>query len=697
MNHCATFLRILKLRKLRGVCIPSKALGLTVSQAFSIALIGTRLGRMCAIWSKNSSECLIKGRWIAEGSILAAEAFHTMKKIRGKKGYMAVKTDMHKAYDRIEWDFLHNVLIANGFSSKVCNLLMRCVTSVSFLVLLNGTPLKSFFPGRGLRQGDPLSPYLFILCSEVLSKLVCRAEANGEITGIKLGKNALPLSHISYADDALFFCKASPGKAKSLLSCLETYESWSGQRISEAKSGVFFSPKVGREARKEISENLGISALLHKEKYLGNPLLVSIRKREEFSFLKSKVLRRLEGWKAKCLSQAGRLTLAQSVLQSIPCYTMSTFRIPITICKELDSIMARFWWKGSPRDMSSNHYLALKGWSSICQPKKNGGLGLRRFRDMNLALLAKLAWSMLSNTNRSWVKILIAKYCGTWSFWDVEKQGNESFLWKGILEARQLCVKGAGIIIGNGGTDLWSTPWIPGFRPEEVRHNFTVVANHKFTTLSDLFLPGKGVLEATLEAETSSPACLAVVENDERLARALWFQCPWSFHSGALQFETFTWLWSFAELRFLYFAACVTEEIWHSRNDMSFNNVPLDSNASYLRIMMHYAEFYSFKEKDSISAQQEPDPFPEVFDAVFMTDASVLDQWAGLAFVQIGDAAEAFTGQDCCHVKSVLQAELEAILLALKVASTKRFSKIQIISDNAIAIKALKVRELHFA
>ncbi|KAF4346945.1 hypothetical protein F8388_014301 [Cannabis sativa] len=184
-------------------------------------------------------------------------------------------------------------------------------------------------------------------------------------------------------------------------------------------------------------------------------------------------------------------------------------------------------------------------------------------------------------------------------------------------------------------------------------------------------------------------------------ARALWFQSPWSFHTAALQFDNFeqmfTWFGSFDDHNLLYHTACVMEEIWRSRNDMTFNNSPPDPNASHRRIMRRFSEFYLVKECESIRDTQYTDECLSNFDAIFMTDASVVDQWAGLAFVQIGDAAESFHGQDCCHVISVLQAELEAILLALKAASVKKFSKIQIISDNAIAIQALKVRELPFA
>ncbi|KAF4396272.1 hypothetical protein F8388_019818 [Cannabis sativa] len=184
-------------------------------------------------------------------------------------------------------------------------------------------------------------------------------------------------------------------------------------------------------------------------------------------------------------------------------------------------------------------------------------------------------------------------------------------------------------------------------------------------------------------------------------ARALWFQSPWSFHTAALQFDNFeqlfTWFGSFDDHNLLFHSACVMEEIWLSRNDMTFHNSSPDPNASHHRIMRRFSEFYHVKECETISDTQFSEECLSNFDAIFMTDASVVDQWAGLAFVQIGNAAESFHGQDYCQVISVLHAELEAILLALKAASVKKFSKIQILSDNATAIRALKVRELPFA
>uniref|UniRef100_A0A803QG05 Uncharacterized protein n=1 Tax=Cannabis sativa TaxID=3483 RepID=A0A803QG05_CANSA len=117
-------------------------------------------------------------------------------------------------------------------------------------------------------------------------------------------------------------------------------------------------------------------------------------------------------------------------------------------------LVAYFWWKGSNYNNTSNHYLALKCWANLYQPKKNGGLGLRRYRDMNLALLAKLSQLVLNNNRHHWVQVLCAMYSSKLDFWNVEKNSGDSFVWKGIIEVRDLCVAGVGFLVGKGEKDI---------------------------------------------------------------------------------------------------------------------------------------------------------------------------------------------------------------------------------------------------
>uniref|UniRef100_A0A803Q2M5 Reverse transcriptase n=1 Tax=Cannabis sativa TaxID=3483 RepID=A0A803Q2M5_CANSA len=257
-------------------------------------VVGTNL---CATVKEFFQSAFIPGRWIAESSILTQEIIHKIRHKRGNGGFMALKLDMHKAYDKMEWIFLEKVLVANGFNDKSRKLLMACVTSVSYAVLLNGCPLKKLYPKRGLHQGDPLSPFLFLLCQEVLSKLISKAEAQGSVHGIKIAQSAASVSHLMFADDTILFSRANSSEAKKLMDCLSIYEAWSGQSCSKPKSGVLFSKNLSNGRKNNLLGILNIEQVKGEERHLGNPFVFKRRKKEDYLRFKESMLKKLEGWK----------------------------------------------------------------------------------------------------------------------------------------------------------------------------------------------------------------------------------------------------------------------------------------------------------------------------------------------------------------------------------------------------------------
>lgn len=187
----------------------------------------------------------VPGRLIQDNIIIAHEAFHQMKiNRRGGQNHMAIMLDFNNAYDRIEWDFLQAVMERMGFHGKWIQWVMQCVSTVKFQIFANGEKRATINPTRGLRQGDPLSPYLFLLVIDVLSRLVSKEVEENRISGIKLKPTCPILSHLFFADDAILFLKANKEECGHILNVLESYNTASGQLINFNKSGISFSSNV---------------------------------------------------------------------------------------------------------------------------------------------------------------------------------------------------------------------------------------------------------------------------------------------------------------------------------------------------------------------------------------------------------------------------------------------------------------------
>uniref|UniRef100_A0A2N9HI63 Reverse transcriptase domain-containing protein n=1 Tax=Fagus sylvatica TaxID=28930 RepID=A0A2N9HI63_FAGSY len=366
------------------VLIPKNSNPSTVNHFRPISLCNTvykvisklLVARVRPVLDKLISPCqsaFIPGKWIAENQITIHELLHSFKRRKVKGGFMALKIDLQKAYDRINWGFLKAVLENFGFPDIFVNWIMECISSVSFSILINGGKSNFFTPTRGLRQGDPLSPYLFILCQEVLSRIIEREHATGSIQGVKMNVGGPSFTNVMYADDIMLFAKASRREAAALNTCLEKYCDWSGQLINRDKSGVIFSKLVSREQKRRLKLELEMKCVKKDAVYLGAPLFTMANKSKDFKFLQDKLEARLKGWRCKCLSWAGRSTLIKSVAHAIPSYTFSSFEVPVKVCDNLDATTRRFWW--NPRK-ESGRYLAWKSWEHLCRPKKFGGTAL---------------------------------------------------------------------------------------------------------------------------------------------------------------------------------------------------------------------------------------------------------------------------------------------------------------------------------
>ena len=213
----------------------------------------------------------VPGRVIQDNSIIAHEVINAMKKSKSKHRFMALKMDMEKAYDRMEWSYLLKVMKCLGFNDKWIALVRECISTSSFSMMVNGSPHGMFFPSRGLRQDNSLSPFLFVLGSEVLSGILIKAEAGGKFKGFQLAQACPRISHLLFADDLIIFSRDLEEDAKAIKDCLDQYQLWSGQKVNWQKSTVMFNIKVPRGSQRAICWLTNLKSTHFHSKYLGLP------------------------------------------------------------------------------------------------------------------------------------------------------------------------------------------------------------------------------------------------------------------------------------------------------------------------------------------------------------------------------------------------------------------------------------------
>lgn len=185
----------------------------------------------------------------------------------------------------------------------------------------------------------------------------------------------------------------------------------------------------------------------HKAIYLGNSLVLGRNKRKKFFRVKERVKSRIKGWNKHLLSKVGKATLIKSVIQAIPTYIMTTHLLPLGCCEELDALVRKFWWEAKP---NASGFLALKAWKDICKPKDLGELGFRRFKDMNVALLAKLGWKLANGEDCLWTRLLKAKYLQKTTFFGYTLKKETSNIWQGLVKTRKLLRTASCFCFGDG-------------------------------------------------------------------------------------------------------------------------------------------------------------------------------------------------------------------------------------------------------
>ncbi|GJU37563.1 RNA-directed DNA polymerase, eukaryota, reverse transcriptase zinc-binding domain protein [Tanacetum coccineum] len=308
--------------------------------------IKTVLGELVDV----NQSAFIPGRQISD-NILLAQEFLKGYNWGYVTGCCAFKIDIMKAYDTVNWSFLEFCLKEFGFHPEL--------TWV-------------FKAKRGLRQGDPISPYLFTLVMEVLNLMVKRQIKRDSRFKYHTDCSKLKITSLCFADDLLMLCHGDVVSASILRRGLDEFSLDSGLYPSMSKSEVFFS-NVCPDTKNEILMAMPFREGTLPIRYLGVPLASRRIKASECRVLIDAVNNRINDWRNKSLSFAGRLQLISSILSSLQVYWCSLFILPKLICETIDKMVKNFLWarKGNASGMVSI------GWKEVCKPKSQGGLGLK--------------------------------------------------------------------------------------------------------------------------------------------------------------------------------------------------------------------------------------------------------------------------------------------------------------------------------
>ncbi|KAJ8765399.1 hypothetical protein K2173_012096 [Erythroxylum novogranatense] len=457
------------LNRTNPILIPKKQTSETIADLRPISLsnvidriicktIANRLKQILPHIISETQSAFIPNRLITDNIIVAYELFHSIKrKTQGKVGSLALKTDMSKAYDRIEWEYLHQIMLKLGFHESWVSRIMNIVTSVNYYFVRGNEEYGPLIPNRGLRQGDPLSPYLFIICAEGLSASLQQEQARGNIHGTIVARGAPPVSHLFFADDAIFFVRATVEETNILKTILHLYEQASGQKINLDKSGISFTPNTAPLMKDLICHTLGVKETLEPSNYLGMPSVVGRGKRQVFHYVTEKLTKRIQA-------------------QTMPNYLMSLFLLLISTCQELETLMNGFFWHNGGRD---NKGIRWMQWKKLAIPKKFKGLGYRELRHFNLALLAKQGWRILKFPNSIVSSILKARYFPYTDFISADLGNNPSQIWRSIHQAKAILLRGCRRRVGNGqSVQIWRDPWLMDGSDPFVQSECTVEVNY---------------------------------------------------------------------------------------------------------------------------------------------------------------------------------------------------------------------------
>eukprot|EP00253_Pinus_taeda_P029015 PITA_29015 len=292
--------------------------------------------RPIALW-------FVEGRQILDGLVVTQEVIHTIKE-KKQKGMM-IKLDLSKAYDRLNWKYLKRVLESFEFNNRWIEWVLSMISTPNFSILINGIPSTSFNASRGIRQRDPLSPFLFILAAEGLGRFFKKEQRERRIKGLKLWGRNLPITHQQFVDDIMLFCEATVKEVKGIKRILDIFMEAPGMEVNKEKSCTFVFNTLD-SVKSHLTRTLGFRQGELPTKYLGNQIYFHPTRMVNWLQVIEKIKNKMAGWVFRTLNIAGRIVLVKSVLQAIPIYPLSIIAAPKGACSKIKELYTKFIWGG---------------------------------------------------------------------------------------------------------------------------------------------------------------------------------------------------------------------------------------------------------------------------------------------------------------------------------------------------------------
>ncbi|KAL9682438.1 hypothetical protein QQ045_014236 [Rhodiola kirilowii] len=300
---------------------------------------------------------------------------------------------MSKAYDRVSWIFLLRMFKALGFKEKWCDLIYRNISNRHYSVLWDGSSFGHFKSNQGVRQGDPLSPSLFIICMEVFSHMLQQGCRHGRIDPYFVKAGVLQVNHLLYADDMLIFSNGLKPSIERLLSLINHFCTNSGQQLNPSKSIIFFDENIPEDRRLTILQATNFTPGIFPTTYLGAPLFPGRVKIAYFQNVEDKIRARIGGWIGNLISIGGKLIIIESILNSLLTHILAALPTPMMVINRINSMFASFLLDNN--EQKRRHWI---NWSDVCRPKEAGGLGIRNLTNIRRAHHYKLAWHCMHST-----------------------------------------------------------------------------------------------------------------------------------------------------------------------------------------------------------------------------------------------------------------------------------------------------------